>query len=83
MRSLFVASLLALASFVPAQSCGTLAITGTGAPNTTLDVALTGATANGLAIVFVGQTTGSTTIRLPGSNPPRRPTRFSGTPSSG
>lgn len=65
MRSVLLASVLALAPIAAAQSsCGTLAITGSGAAGTTLDIGLTGATANAFALVFVGENTGTTAIRL-------------------
>ena len=67
MRTLFLASALALAGLAQAQSCGTLAITGNGAAGTTLTIAVTGATPHSLAILFVSENTGSTPIRLPGS----------------
>jgi hypothetical protein len=66
MKSLSIAALLALASFVPAQ-CGTLAVTG-GAPSTNLTIGVSGAAANSFAIVAVGATLGSTTVPLPGSS---------------
>lgn len=62
MRSLLLASILLTAGVASAQSCGTLAITGSGAPGTTLDVSLTGSTADSYAWVFVGPNTGSTSI---------------------
>jgi hypothetical protein len=64
MRSILFAAALVLGGLASAQSCGTLAVTGTGAPGTTLDIGLTGATANSLVLVFVGENTGSTPIRL-------------------
>ena len=48
---------------VDAQSCSTLAITGTGAPGTTLNIALTGADPNTIAFVAVGLDTGTTSIK--------------------
>jgi hypothetical protein len=66
MKTLSIAALLALASFVPAQ-CGTLAVTG-GAPSTNLQIGVSGATANSIAILAVGATLGSTTVPLPGGN---------------
>ena len=66
MKSLSIAALLALASFVPAQ-CGTLAVTG-GAPSTTLQISVSGAAANSFAIAAVGNTLGSTTVPLPGGS---------------
>jgi hypothetical protein len=63
--SLAAAALLAAA--VPAQSCGTLTVQG-GAPGTTFDLALAGATADAFAFVFVGTTLGATTIPLPASS---------------
>jgi hypothetical protein len=65
MRSLFLATALLLAGVSQAQSCGTLAITGSGAAGTQLTVALTGATANGYALLAVAENTGTTTIQLP------------------
>jgi hypothetical protein len=66
MRNLLLVSILALAGVAQAQTCGTLAITGAGTAGTQLDVALTGATARGFAFVVVGETTGTTTVQLPG-----------------
>jgi hypothetical protein len=63
MRSLFLASILALAGTASAQ-CGTLAFTGAGTAGTALTVDVTGTTAGGLVVVFVGETTGSTTLDL-------------------
>ncbi|GAB4140286.1 MAG: hypothetical protein Fur0037_06740 [Planctomycetota bacterium] len=63
MRKLLVPAILALAGLVQAQ-CGTLAVNGPGTPGTTLDIALTGATPNGFAILFAGPTTGATPIHL-------------------
>jgi hypothetical protein len=65
MRSLFLATALLLAGVSQAQSCGTLTVTGTGAAGTQLTVAVTGATANGFALIAVAENTGTTTIRLP------------------
>ena len=65
MRSLLLTSLFALAGMLPAQNCGTLAITGSGAAGTQLGIGVTGATANAIAFVIVGQTTGTTTLPLP------------------
>src|SRR5215813_12929857 len=59
MRSLFLATALLLAGVSQAQSCGTLAVTGTGAAGTQLTVALTGATANGFALIAVAENTGT------------------------
>jgi len=56
---------LALASTLAAQSCGTLAFTGTGAAGTTLDIAVTGGTANGFCMIAVSENTGSTPVQLP------------------
>lgn len=65
MRTLFIlATSLALATAVPAQSCGTLAIGGSGAPGTVLQIELTDATPEGFAILYVGEHTGSTTFSL-------------------
>ena len=66
MRSLFLASALLLAGAAAAQSCGTLAVTGTGAAGTQLTFAVTGATANSFAILLIAENTGTTTVRLPG-----------------
>jgi hypothetical protein len=63
MRTLFLASILALAGTATAQ-CGTLAFTGAGTAGTTLTVDVTGTTAGGLVIAMVGETTGSTTLNL-------------------
>jgi len=66
MRLFGLVSTLVLASTLAAQgSCGTLGFTGTGAAGTTLDVSVTGATANGFALVAISENTGSTPIRLP------------------
>lgn len=64
MRSLLLTTSLLLAGLAHAQNCGTLAVTGAGTAGTTLDFSLTGATANSFAVVFVGENTGSTPIRL-------------------
>ncbi len=45
MRTLLLASILSTSGFLAAQSCGTLAFTGTGAAGTTLGISVTGATA--------------------------------------
>lgn len=63
MRTSFVASVLCLASIATAQ-CGTLAVTGPGTAGTTLTVAVSGTTANGMVALVVGQTTGTTPINL-------------------
>jgi len=65
MRSLFLATALLLAGVSQAQSCGTLAVTGSGAHGTQLTIAVTGATANSFAILAVAENTGTTTINLP------------------
>ncbi|MBL8727548.1 MAG: hypothetical protein JNM25_03885 [Planctomycetes bacterium] len=62
-RSLLALSLGLLTTAATAQ-CSTLAITGTGLPGTTLQVDLTGSTANAIAFVVIGETQGSTTISL-------------------
>jgi hypothetical protein len=61
-----VATLLAALLTAPtsAQSCSTLAVNGTGAPETVLTFAVTGATANSPTLLLVGETTGSTVIPL-------------------
>lgn len=64
MRTLLLASILSTAGFTTAQSCGTLAFTGTGAAGTTLGIAVTGATAGGMVALGVSQNTGTTTINV-------------------
>jgi len=64
MRIFSVAAVLALAGLLPAQACGSLAITG-GAPGSQLSIALSGAPANGFAVLVVGEQAGSTSIQLP------------------
>ncbi len=67
MRTLHLASILTAATLTcaaTAQSCGTLAFTGTGAPGTTLGISVTGATARGFVTLGVSQNTGSTTINV-------------------
>jgi hypothetical protein len=64
MRIFSVAAVLALAGLLPAQACGSLAITG-GAPGSQLSIALSGAPANGFAVLVVGEQAGSTSIPLP------------------
>lgn len=54
--SLFAASLSA--------QCATLAVTGTGAPGTTLTFALDGSSANAVAFLVVGATQGSQTLPI-------------------
>jgi hypothetical protein len=65
MHRLTIAALLALASLASAQDCGVLAITGSGASGTSLQVDVSGATANGFALIVVGETLGSTSVPLP------------------
>jgi hypothetical protein len=65
MHRLSIAALLALASFASAQDCGVLAITGSGASGTTLQVDVSGATTNGFALILVGETLGTTSVPLP------------------
>ncbi len=64
MRTLLLASILSTSGFVAAQSCGTLAFTGTGAAGTSLGISVTGATAGGLVALGVSQNTGTTTINV-------------------
>ena len=68
MRPLFLSVALAFAGVLSAQTCGSLAITGSGAAGTQLGVAVTGATANAFTIVLVGETTGTTSLPLPGGS---------------
>jgi hypothetical protein len=68
MKNLTIAALLALASFVPAQACGTLAVTGTGLPSTTLTIGVSGAQSNSIALAVIGTTLGTTTVQLPMSS---------------
>ena len=65
MHKLILASLFALAGALPAQTCGSLAITGTGAAGTQLGIAVSNATAGQIAILIFGETAGSTTVPLP------------------
>lgn len=53
---------LALSSFAAAQTCSDLTLGGSGAPGGTVTVDLTGATANAPTFLFIGTTTGSTSI---------------------
>jgi hypothetical protein len=62
MRTL-LASILALAGTASAQ-CGTLSFLGAGTAGSTLTVDVSGTTAGGLVVLFVGQDTGTTTIDL-------------------
>jgi hypothetical protein len=55
--------LLALLATTAAAQCGTLTITGTGAPGTTLTVAVHG-DPNAIAFLVVGDTAGTTSIPL-------------------
>src|SRR5262245_12550923 len=64
MRTLFLATFLTITSAAAAQSCGTLAVTGTGAPGTSLAFAVTGTTARGFVTLAVAENTGTTTIDL-------------------
>lgn len=59
---LAIAALIATSTFATAQNCSTLAVTGSGAPGTTLTLALTGGDPNTLAMVALGASTGSTQI---------------------
>jgi hypothetical protein len=65
MRSITLAALLSLTSMATAQACGSLAIVGTGAPGTIMQVDVTGAQAGGVAMLVIGDTLGSTTLPLP------------------
>ena len=67
MRLLAIATLVAALATAPlsAQNCSSLTVTGSGAPSTQLSFAVTGATANALTLVLVGDTTGSTVINTP------------------
>jgi len=65
MRSLFLTALLATAGVASAQGCGALAITGSGAPGTSLQLAVSGAQAGDIALLLVGQTLGATNVPLP------------------
>lgn len=64
MRTLFLATILTVAGAASAQTCGTLAFTGTGAAGTTLGIAVTGATAGGFVTLGVSQNTGTTPINV-------------------
>lgn len=59
-------SVLVLASLVAAASaqCSTLSVTGSGAPGTTLQVALDGNSPNAIAWLVLGETQGTTAINL-------------------
>ncbi len=68
MKALLAPALLLaglLAAPTTAQSCSDLTISGSGAPGGTLTFDLTGADANALALMAVGDTTGSTTVSNP------------------
>lgn len=64
MHTSFVVASLALASALPAQACSSLSISG-GAPGSNIDIAVSGAPANGLAVLVVSQQAGSTVVSLP------------------
>lgn len=64
MRTHLLASILTIAGAVSAQTCGTLAFTGTGAAGTSLTIDVTGATAGGFVTLGVSQNTGTTTINV-------------------
>ena len=65
MRSLFIAGLFALAGVASAQSCGSLAVTGSGAPGTSLQIAVSGAHTGDFVILVIGDTLGTTSVPLP------------------
>ncbi len=52
----------ALAATASAQTCSTLAVSGTGAPGTNLTFTLTGQPVGSIGILFLGDTTGSTSL---------------------
>lgn len=63
MKNVFAALVLgALAATASAQTCSTLAVTGTGAPGTNLTFTLTGQPVGSFGILFIGDTTGSTSL---------------------
>lgn len=59
MRSLLLASVVALAGLAQAQNCGTLAVASS---STSVTISLTGSTANAFAFAVIGDTEGSTPI---------------------
>lgn len=52
------------AGLAQAQACSSLTVTGSGAPGSDLDFALTGAGANAFALAAIGETAGSTSIQF-------------------
>lgn len=58
-------SLASLVATATAQSCGTLTATGSGAPGTSVELALTGSTPDAIAVLVIGDTLGTTTIATP------------------
>lgn len=64
MRTLFAAASLALAGLLPAQGCGSLAISG-GAAGSQVSISISGAAAGSFAVLVVGEQQGSTQVPLP------------------
>ena len=63
-NALFVLSLAAVGGAVSAQQCATLAVTGTGAPGTTMTFSIDGSAANAFAFLVVGQAQGTLAVDL-------------------
>ena len=63
-RAIFVAASLVLAGALPAQGCGSLAISG-GASGSQLSISVAGASSGSYAILVVGEQAGSTQVPLP------------------
>ena len=62
--TLFVTSLACLAATASAQSCATLAITGTGAPGTSLNVSVDGPAGPAIVFLVAGEQQGSLSFNL-------------------
>ena len=62
MQKLLIA--LACTAGIATAQCGTLSTDGTGAAGTDLTISLAGATADSFAVLFLAETTGSSTIEL-------------------
>lgn len=65
MRTLPLLALAAATNFLPAQSCGVLAIAGSGAAGSQLQFAVSGAAPGDLAVLLVAESAGATSVPLP------------------
>jgi len=63
-NALFALSIAAIGGAVSAQNCATLAVTGNGAPGTTLSFSIDGSAANAFAFLVVGQAQGTLAVDL-------------------